>query len=174
MSSVGVMFPGSSQCYMNVAPSSARLFWSSANFLILIKAVLLSGMGHNGFEQILPSVKPNFISLSHIEVSPKKAFSFAFFIVVWYEDGKLPVISITVSVLKSCTPTRRWKPPALLLWASQGPETSVSQIMTYGNTILLIKGARNKYYIIWRSHGKAIQVCLSSSKQPHRNLMSSF
>lgn len=97
-------------------------------------------MGHNGFEQILPSVKPNFVSLSHIEVSPKKPFSFAFFIVVWYEDDKLPVISITVSVLKSCTPTSRWKPPALLLWASKGPETSTSQIMTYGKAILLIKG----------------------------------
>lgn len=81
MSNVGVMFPGSSQCYINVATSSARLFLSSANFLILIKAVLLSGMEHNGFEQITPPVKPNFISLSHIQVSPKKAFNFALFIV---------------------------------------------------------------------------------------------
>lgn len=134
MSSVGVMFPGSSQCYMNVAPSSARLFWSSANFLILIKAVLLSGMGHNGFEQILPSVKPNFLSLSHIEVSPKKAFSFAFFIVVWYEDGKLPVISITV--------------------CSQELHTN-TEVKTTSTATLGITRARNickSNYDLWKDH----------------------
>lgn len=171
MSNVGV----------TVTPNSARLFWSSASFLILIKTVLLKGMGvmvlSTFLWKIALPVKSNFVSLSHIEVSPGKAINLDLSTVKGYKDGNLPVIFIAlfVSVPKSCTPTGRWKPPALLLWASQGVclETSVRGIRTYGKTILLIKGQEIST-ILYGGHMEKQFKFVCSFRQPHRNLMPPF